>query len=121
MAYKNKQDARDYGKKWYYENRERRIAGIYANNKRRKQAIQKNVLDYLRIHPCLDCGITNPIVLEFDHINDDKKDGIAQLIVRGFGWEVVKAEIAKCEVVCANCHRLRTAKRGKFFKYSEVA
>ena len=63
-------------------------------------------------HPCVDCGETDPVVLEFDHLREKLFD-----IGRGIrdkNWDLLLAEIAKCEVVCANCHRRRTARRGGF-------
>src|SRR4051794_36986150 len=56
-----------------------------------------------------DCGETDPVVLEFDHLRDKEFD-IASGI-HYHAWSKVLAEIAKCEVVCANCHRRRTARR----------
>jgi hypothetical protein len=67
------------------------------------------ILDFLRDHPCADCGEEDPIVLEFDHLADKEFD-ISQGHV-DHAWERVLAEIAKCEVVCANCHRRRTVSR----------
>jgi hypothetical protein len=67
---------------------------------------------YLREHPCADCGEADPVVLEFDHLRD-KKFNISKGI-RDRNWQCVLDEIAKCEVVCANCHRRRTARRGGF-------
>ena len=69
---------------------------------------------YFRDHPCVDCGETDPVVLEFDHLRD-KKFGIATGI-RNRNWQDVLDEIAKCDVVCANCHRRRTTKRGGFLR-----
>jgi hypothetical protein len=57
-------------------------------------------------------GETDPVVLEFDHLRD-KKFTISKGI-RDRNWQSVLDEIAKCEVVCANCHRRRTARRGGF-------
>jgi hypothetical protein len=51
-------------------------------------------------------------VLEFDHLGD-KSFNIAKGL-RDRGWDALIAEIAKCDVVCANCHRRRTAVRGGF-------
>lgn len=68
--------------------------------------------DYLFDHPCVDCGETDPVVLEFDHI-DTKSFDIAYGI-RNNSWESVLREMDKCEVVCANCHRRRTSRRGGF-------
>jgi uncharacterized protein YktB (UPF0637 family) len=56
---------------------------------------------------CVDCGINNHIILDFDHLKD-KKYNISRMIHDGFSWAAIKKEIAKCEVVCANCHRIRT-------------
>jgi hypothetical protein len=70
------------------------------------------LVDFLREHPCVDCEEDDPIVLEFDHLRD-KKFSISEGL-QSRRWQDVLDEIAKCEVVCANCHRRRTAKRGGF-------
>jgi hypothetical protein len=72
------------------------------------------IVAYLREHPCADCGEADPLVLEFDHLRD-KKFSIAS-VWRDHKWETVLDEMAKCEVVCANCHRRRTARRGGFIR-----
>lgn len=59
-------------------------------------------------HPCVDCGEKNPIVLEFDH-KKDKVDCVGEIARRNGSLKAVKDEIAKCEVRCANCHRIKTA------------
>jgi hypothetical protein len=46
-------------------------------------------------------------MLDFDHIKD-KKYNISRMIHDGFSWKAIKKEVEKCEVVCANCHRVRT-------------
>lgn len=81
---------------------------------RRKKALVAERAEYLvglfSEQGCVDCGEDDPLVLEFDHLKDKKFN-----ITRGLrerSWEAVLDEIAKCEVVCANCHRRRTAKRG---------
>jgi hypothetical protein len=70
------------------------------------------LLDYFKEHPCTDCGETDPLVLEFDHIGD-KAFNIAAGLLR-YKWETILREIARCEVVCANRHRRRTIRRGNF-------
>lgn len=101
-----------YKQEYYAANRQRYIdsAGL------RKRMLVAERMDflvaYLREHPCTDCGETDPVVLEFDHLRD-KKFGIAAGL-RDREWQSVLDEMAKCEVVCANCHRRRTAKRGGF-------
>lgn len=104
----------DYKQEHYAANRPRYVAAARA----RKQALiaerMEFLLDYFGKHPCADCGETDPIVLEFDHLRD-KQFGIASGF-RDRNWQSVLEEIAKCDVVCANCHRRRTAKRGGFLR-----
>jgi hypothetical protein len=64
------------------------------------------LLGYFATHPCADCGESDPIVLEFDHLGDKLFNIGEALTYRN--WESILAEIEKCEVVCANCHRRRT-------------
>lgn len=57
--------------------------------------------------PCSDCGISYPpYVMDFDHIGDDKVMAVSKIVQ--YSRERLIAEIAKCEVVCSNCHRIRT-------------
>jgi hypothetical protein len=64
---------------------------------------------------CTDCGIRNdahPEIFDFDHLPGVTKAGsVAAFLTKGT-LDDLKAEIAKCEVVCANCHRIRTRARG---------
>jgi hypothetical protein len=97
----------------------------YAKNKKRylRQATARNrsileertdFLHFFTTHPCIDCGETDPVVLEFDHLGNKAfaiSDGI-----RGRKWESVLAEMEKCDVVCANCHRRRSMARGNFWR-----
>lgn len=61
---------------------------------------------------CADCGYReHPAALDFDHLPGHKKKfGIAAGCHK-YSWEDVLIEIAKCDVVCANCHRVRTYER----------
>lgn len=65
---------------------------------------------------CTDCGYSgHPAALDFDHLPGFLKTGLISAMVRSRGSRQtlvrVLAEIAKCEVVCANCHRIRTVNR----------
>ena len=64
---------------------------------------------YFVVHPCVDCGERDPVVLEFDHLRDKRLAISSQL--HGRNWQTILDEIEKCEVLCANCHRRRTARR----------
>lgn len=71
--------------------------------------------DYLLKHPCLDCGETDPIVLEFDHVKD-KIGAVGRLAADGCAISTLESEIKKCEIRCANCHRRKTAKQLGWYK-----
>lgn len=62
---------------------------------------------------CTDCGYRgHSAALEYDHRpGTDKVVSVSKLVSRGRRWDQIAAEIAKCDVVCANCHRIRTANR----------
>lgn len=115
MPYVNKKEKMENHKKymrevWYPQNRKKHIG--YVNNVKKK--ISNFILHYKKGSKCLDCGfegIKYPEVLDFDHINDSKKFNISEFKRHTLGFNVVKKEIEKCEIVCSNCHRIRTAKR----------
>lgn len=61
--------------------------------------------------PCADCGnFFPPVCMDFDHVRGGKIRGVSNLVGGAYRLELIKEEIAKCELVCANCHRLRTAR-----------
>jgi hypothetical protein len=103
-------------KRWYADHPEVRVERMDEYNRRRREDTHGLVLDYLREHPCVDCGEPDPVVLEFDHLRD-KIDNVSKMASLKRPWTVILAEIAKCEVVCANCHRRRTAVRLNSFRY----
>ena len=61
---------------------------------------------------CVDCGIKDPLVIEFDHLNGNKQKGVGFMVTRGYALETIQKEIDKCEPVCKNCHAKRTHMRG---------
>lgn len=87
--------------------------------KRKKKVIKENaqyVWNYLKQHPCVDCGENDPIALDMDHVRGKKKMSVCRLVRRGSCLETVIKEIEKCEVRCANCHRKKTAKDFGWYK-----
>lgn len=64
--------------------------------------------EYLNANPCAFCGVADPRVLEFDHIDETTKTKEINYLATRANLEALKAEIAKCRVLCANCHRIRT-------------
>src|SRR5205085_2488432 len=101
-------------KRWYRENpeaRRRRMDRYALDRRERHHAL---LLEYLKTHPCVDCGEADPVVLDFDHLRD-KVANVSEMLSRP--WRVILAEMRKCDVVCANCHRRRTAKRLGSFRF----
>jgi hypothetical protein len=78
---------------------------------------QRRLLDYLLCHSCVDCGCTDVRVLEFDHVRGKKSNDISKMMSIGCSWSTIEAEIAKCEVRCANCHRIRESKKGGSWRH----
>lgn len=63
--------------------------------------------------PCTDCGKFYPYyVMDFDHTSDGKEGNVSQM-VKTHTMKAILAEIGKCELVCANCHRIRTHSRSE--------
>lgn len=81
---------------------------VKANRARRQDRYAK--VQALKAGPCKDCGQAHPYyVMDFDHRDPaTKRADISHLVKNGTSWELVLEEIAKCDLVCVNCHRLRT-------------
>lgn len=66
---------------------------------------------------CKDCGLFHPEfpeIFDFHHMDPAiKDDKVSSLIARGRKWEVILAELLKCVLLCANCHRIRHAKESQ--------
>ena len=100
---------RAYGREHYVANKQRYIEQTRIRNDRYLRERVAFLIEYFETHPCTDCGESDPLVLEFDHLRDKKFD-IASGI-HYHRWADVLEEIAKCEVVCGHCHKRRTARR----------
>jgi hypothetical protein len=104
----------------YDNNRE-----YYATKRRRRMRELKEqqrvlMLAYLVLHPCVDCGESDPVCLEFDHIRGQKVDAVSRMLGK-YEWGAVEREMAKCEVRCANCHRKKTATRRGYYRLLAAA
>lgn len=89
---------------------------VRAGRERRVAVAQRHALEYLRSRACADCGESRATVLDFDHVRGEKIREVAALIRLGSSLPKLDAEIEKCDVVCANCHRRRTAIRGNSWR-----
>ena len=83
------------------------MRGVQRRRKERARA----VIAALRQRPCHDCGLVDPVAMEFDHVPERGKKRSAPLALASGSVTAFLAEVAKCDMVCANCHRHRTAAR----------
>ena len=106
---------KEYDKQWYKSSEKRRK---YVKDKRTfiKLRNRQFVASYLAEHPCVDCGFSDIRALDFDHLSD-KMFNISHMNIKGFSLENIKAEISKCEVRCANCHRIVTSERRALVRF----
>lgn len=105
--YKDKHDPRYKAARmrWYYANKAKHLATSLSIGH-----LKKAYLNKIKDVPCIDCGKKYPSpVMEFHHRDRaSKKFNIAANYREG--WQRLKEEIAKCDVICANCHRIRSFK-----------
>ncbi len=103
----------EYRRQHYEANKEKYKAKArqwnHENSYDYRADMRRYVFEYLLKHPCVDCGETNPIVLEFDHVRGKKKEAISIMLSSMVTFDRLQAEIDKCDVRCANCHRMKTA------------
>ena len=112
MPYANPADRAAASRRYYARNREVVIARVAP----RRIEIRRRNVEYLRDYkagrPCTDCGVVYPpYVMQFDHVGDDKTDHVSKMAYDGVSLATLDTEIAKCELVCANCHFERTHQR----------
>ena len=101
---------RPCSREWYVRNRLVHMARVRERNQRVRGEHQERLAAYLLEHPCVDCGEADLRVLDLDHEDPaEKAANVGRLVNLSLPWSTVLAEIEKCSVRCANCHRRRTA------------
>lgn len=64
--------------------------------------------------PCKDCRqFYPPYVFDFDHVRGTKRADISEMVWAGRSLAILTTEMEKCDLVCANCHRVRTFTRAR--------
>lgn len=126
----NKDKTREYGKRSWAKDkakisqrrRERYLLNpAYYNSrsnarKKLRKIEARNLLETLKDFPCFDCGTKYPKgVMDFDHRDPSKKTlGVGRMVQESYSLKTIASEAAKCDLVCCNCHRIRTfVKSGK--------
>ncbi len=98
---------KDYGHAYHLATRPIRLA--------QKRARKRELVEWVRElkrEPCADCGGRfHPVAMHFDHPPGVIKEFDIGWAVRGYSRERILSEIAKCDLVCANCHAVRTYRR----------
>lgn len=85
--------------------------GTYAARNVRYKEETRQLIRTLKSKPCVDCKRNYPWpCMQFDHVASDKSENVSTLAGHGAKLKAL-AEAGKCEIVCANCHALRTATR----------
>jgi hypothetical protein len=105
-----------YGREHYARNRAKYLEKAHRSRGRVRAKNDERILAYLLEHPCVDCGESDPLVLDFDHREPSMKSDEVSRMVRSRPWRVVLEEIEKCDVRCANCHRRKTARQFRWSK-----
>lgn len=98
----NADKLRTYRRKWYTNNQDRAKKKVYA----RRKELKAWLAEYRATLACIRCGEKHPACLDFHHRNPEEKDVVlARAYMAGWSRERILVEIAKCDVLCANCHR----------------
>lgn len=107
-------------KEWYKRNKHSQRDRIKKLRAVRTAEKRTWIMKYFITHPCMDCGENDPIVLEFDHVSGTKNACVSKYISGTHSLEKMIEEVSKCEIVCANCHKRRTARRDSWWKAPEA-
>ncbi len=110
---------RAYGREHYWRDRDPYLNKARARRREERPRIRAAVGEYLRTHPCIDCGETDILLLDFDHRDRAAKLAPVSRLAHWASLGVVLSEIAKCDVRCGNCHRSRTATQRNWRKAPE--
>jgi hypothetical protein len=106
---------KQYHREYYQRHKERYRQHQRRNQPKRRERNRRQLFDYLSDKACVDCGETDRVVLELDHVRGDKEFNIGSMVSM-FSWTRIAKELEKCEIRCANCHRRKTARDYKWFK-----
>lgn len=97
---------KEYYKNYYSNKKEKNR--LYLSNKNIRERKRELISSY-KDKPCKDCGIKYPsYVMDFDHLDREQKSFNISSSINKMSIQQIEEEILKCDVICANCHRIRT-------------
>lgn len=102
-------------KKHYLNNKDKYKKKAKVNNETYAERNRRFIYDYLKLNPCIDCGESDVVVLDFDHVRGTKSGNISRMKEDSLSLKTIQKEIEKCEVRCANCHRRKTARQNNHY------
>jgi hypothetical protein len=89
---------------------------IKTRSKIRNKDAREFIFNYLNARSCVDCGESNILVLEFDHVKNKSFD-IGKALNNGTPLRLIKLETKKCQIRCSNCHRIKTHFEADTWRY----
>lgn len=101
---------------YFAANRDKVLPLIHARKKQLSKEKREIIWNHLQEHPCVDCGETDPLVLDFDHVRGEKRGNVSSMVTDNRPVRFFLEEIDKCEIRCSNCHRRKTARDRGWFK-----
>lgn len=106
---KCKECMKSRGRNYYQANRDRQLK-LALNRRHRSYLEKRRFLIKYKNRKCADCGIKYPFyVMDLDHRDfRSKVNNVSSMFTHNWSLDKIKTEVKKCDVVCANCHRIRT-------------
>jgi hypothetical protein len=104
MPYKDKEKQKEYQRNHAIEQKDK-----YRKRHKVQWNEMKDYVNKKKNVPCMDCNISYPhFVMDFDHRDPKTKSMNVSAFGDHLSYKKLDEEIAKCDLVCANCHRIRT-------------
>jgi len=104
-----------YHKEYYEKNKEK----YRAKNQRLRIQSKRRYYQWLLKQSCVDCGETDPILLDADHVGV-KTSSLCRLVNSFASWDRIKKELKQCQIRCVSCHRKKTAKDFGWYKWLNI-
>jgi len=104
----------EYYVRYYYKDVERSRARQRERAARNAARNKEFLREYKATHPCIECGESDPVVLDFHHRDRTQKAFTVAHRAGRIGQATLLKEIEKCDILCANCHRRHTSRNNDY-------